>query len=172
MIKRDANDRYFIQPPMMVESNDQTATTQVLSFMLGKQLYGLEVAYIYEVSRMVAITEIPDSPPDVLGVIDYRGTVVPVIDLEARFGLETHTPSLVTPIIIAWTGKYAVGLIAREICEVLSINPYDIMEPEEFGQPRRHVAGVAKIDDGLLLIMNPAGLLSERLMSRLEGADV
>lgn len=156
---------------MLVESGGSENVMQVLSFTLGEQAYGLDVAYIYEVSRMVTITEMPDSPPDVLGVIDYRGTVVPVIDLETRFGLENHEITLVTPIVIAWTGEYAVGLVVKDIREVLSISLYDVMEPEEFGQQRRHIAGVAKIEDGLLLILNPSGLIGDKLLDRLGGVE-
>jgi purine-binding chemotaxis protein CheW len=150
-----------LQPPPLAPSTDDTGTVQVLGFRLGEQSYGLEVAHVYEVSRMVAVTALPDSPPEVLGVVDYRGTIVPIIDLRTRFGLEERAVTLSTPIIIAWGGQRAIGLVVDEVSGVLAVEPGVIMEPDEFGQAGRCVSGVARLEDGLLLIVNPADLLSE-----------
>ncbi|MCZ7583660.1 MAG: chemotaxis protein CheW [Deltaproteobacteria bacterium] len=145
-------------------------TLQVLGFRLGDQFYGFDVSNVYEVSRMVAVTELPDSPPEVLGVVNYRGNIIPVVDLRLRFGLAPRESGLNTPIIIAWSGEYACGLVVDEVSEVLSLEPGAVMSPEAFGQAAHHIAGVARLDDGLLLIVNPADIVTEETVRQVADA--
>ncbi len=167
--ERSEGDRDAVPPPpQAAQEGACTATVQVLSFTLGGQRCGLKVADIYTVERMVTVTKIPDSPPDVLGVVNYRGTVIPIIDLSARFGLGACALTLNTPLVVAWTGRYAVGLVVKAVGEVLSIASEDIRSPEDFGQHPGCVAGVAKIADELLLILNTESLLSAELAEKVD----
>jgi purine-binding chemotaxis protein CheW len=155
-------------PPPLSPSAAETGLVQVLTFVLGDEVYGLDVANVYEVSRMVAITPMPDSPRDVLGVIDYRNAIVPILSLRTRFGMKQVPTDLSTPIIIVWTGYHALGLVVDSVHEVRSLSPYDIMEPKEFGQQAPHLSGVARLDDDLILILSPADLLREDTFDALD----
>ena len=160
-----------LQPPTLSPSASETGTVQVLSFWLGDQLFGIDVAYVYEVARMVAVTPLPDSPADVLGVVDYRGTVVPIVDMRLRFNLDVHNDDDATPIIIAWSGHHAAGLVVDKVNEVIALEPHTIMAPGDFGQTAPYVSGVARLEDKLLLIVDPAALLSEETVRALNKVD-
>ncbi len=166
MIDDEEKNEKRLGPPTLSPSAHDMGTMQVLSFRLGDQLYGLEVAHIYEVSRMVAITALPDSPPEVLGVVDYRGHVVPIVDLRIRFALPVPESELTAPIIFAWSGRHALGLVVSEVSEVLSLEPRNVMSPEEFGQAAHYIAAVARLEDGLLLIVNPGALVTDEVVQQ------
>ena len=153
-------------PPALSPSAHDMGTVQVLSFRLGDQLYGLDVSVVYEVSRMVTITELPDSPPEVLGVVNYRGHIIPVIDLRIRFGLPAPEGNLHLPIIIAWNARHALGLVVDEVREVMSLEPKTLMSPDDFGQAAHYIAAVARLDDGLLLVINPADLVIDEVTAQ------
>jgi purine-binding chemotaxis protein CheW len=102
------------------------AARWVLAFDLAGQVYAVPVGDVVEVVRMVAVTPVPESPPWLAGVVDYRGRVIPVVDGRARFGLPRRAPELDTPIVVVAAGGQPVGLVVDQAREVLELPERDL----------------------------------------------
>jgi purine-binding chemotaxis protein CheW len=119
---------------------------QLVVFRVEASEYALPVANVGEVLRMVAIAPVPESPTWVLGVINLRGEVIPVIDLRTRLGVPAQAAGLNTPIIVAEHEGQSVGLVADSVTELISV-PLEAIE-----QPDAQVVGVAVARSGARLI--------------------
>jgi purine-binding chemotaxis protein CheW len=83
--------------------------------------HALPVEHVVEVLRMVAITPLAEAPPWLLGVIDLRGRVIPVVDMRRRLGMPQREPDLSTPILVVRSRSVTAGLVADEVVEVLAL---------------------------------------------------
>src|SRR5271154_1024816 len=95
---------------------------QYLTFTLGAEEYGIEILKVQEIKGYSAITHIPNAPPHVKGVMNLRGTVVPVVDLRARFGMEAVEYSKFTVIIVVMVGEKIAGVVVDAVSDVLNIS--------------------------------------------------
>jgi purine-binding chemotaxis protein CheW len=107
-----------------------------LTFALAREEYGLEILKVREIIKYINVTAIPQTPPHVKGVVNLRGQVIPVVDLRAKFGMETAEVTDETCIIvveIAQTGRtFNTGIIVDRVQEVLDIAGQDIEEAPQF----------------------------------------
>ena len=135
-----------------------TSLTQLVVFRLQTREYALPVSGVAEVLRMVALTPVPEAPPWLPGVMNRRGFVIPVVDLRARLGMETATPSLNTPIIIATIPGQLFGLIADAMVEVLSLPGSAIERFDRQQADHNAVCALARTGQRLIMILDPAYL--------------
>jgi purine-binding chemotaxis protein CheW len=134
--------------------------SQHVTFELAGQSYGLHIGQVVEIIRMVAIAESPETAPYVVGVVNVRGRVVPVVDMRRRLDLEAAQYNLETPILIARVGGVTVGLVVDRVSEVVSLAE-DTIEPAAGAFTiSRFVCGVAKVNAKLIFILDLAGLFS------------
>lgn len=130
---------------------------QILVFLLGGYRYALPISCIRTVVRAVEITPLPKGPEIVLGLFNLRGDIVPVVDLRARFALPKRELSPDDRFIIAWTGTRHVALHVEALETVLAVLPEKVHAPVP---GTAHLAGIAALDDGIVLIADLAGFLS------------
>jgi purine-binding chemotaxis protein CheW len=135
---------------------------EVVCFELDGQLYGLPVEQVIEVTRMVAVTELPKTPTGMLGVINFRGDIIPLLDLRQVLGLRPQRFGLSTPIVVAGSPGKPVGLIVDAIEGVRTL-PAKMPSNELFSDVQ-HVSAVAKIEEDLLLVID-LELLQSRFVS-------
>jgi purine-binding chemotaxis protein CheW len=113
------------------------ATQQVLTFELGNAMYGFDILRVREIRGWTAVTKIPQAPADVLGILNLRGSIVPVVDLRTRFALERAEYTQVTVIIVvsvqSQSGRNEVGVVVDGVSDVLDINAADIKQPPDLG---------------------------------------
>jgi purine-binding chemotaxis protein CheW len=128
-----------------------------LSFRVGPEWYGVDVDYIMEVLHMVALTELPGTAPDVLGLLTLRDSVMPVVDLRLRFKLPDTSLRLDTPIIAMRTAKGALGIVVDDVDDVEIIS--GIMDYQ--GDETRYIKGVIRQDDKLILLLDVDELYAE-----------
>ena len=121
-------------------------------FRLDAQGYALYLSVVEKVVRAAEITPLPKAPEIVLGVVNWQGRVVPVVNMRARFGLTAREIDLADRFIFARTRKRVVALIADSVDGVISRSREDIISPEHIVPGTEYIDGVAKIEDGLLLI--------------------
>jgi len=139
------------------------ASSQFLTFLLDDQEYGLELDKIQEIRGYTAITPIPNVLPHVRGVINLRGTVLPVVDLRVRFGLATVEYSKFTVIVIAMVAGKMVGLLVDAVSDVLDVTA-DAMRPApDFGVTvdTRFIEGVFETRQHLAVALNLEQLLQD-----------
>jgi purine-binding chemotaxis protein CheW len=135
--------------------------SKYLTFTIGKVCYGLDIRTVTEIIGLQGITPIPDVPDYVRGVINLRGKVIPVMDVRARFKLETQKYHDRTCIIVIEVDDASVGLVVDAVSEVLSI-PDDDIEPLPnvgFGPDNRFISGIGKVGDDVKLILDAAILI-------------
>ncbi len=137
-----------------------TETKQYLTFKLGDEVFALDVAQVREVLDLSTITKVPGSPDFMRGVINVRGSVVPVIDLRLKFGLP-HTENTVdTRIVvmeISLEGEITVlGSLADSVDEVMELEPAYIEKPPRIGARWRveFIKGIGKKDDQFIIILD------------------
>jgi len=145
-----------------------------LTFALGHEEYGLEILKVREIIGYMDITAVPQTPAHVKGVINLRGRVIPVVDLRAKFGMETADVTEQTCIIvveIAQAGrKFSTGIIVDRVQEVLDISARDIEEAPQFGGSvtTDFILGMAKIADSVKILLDIDKVLVEEALSRMD----
>jgi len=131
-----------------------------VTFTLEAQRYALALSSVENVVRAVEITSLPKAPAIVLGIINVRGRVIPVVDIRKRFGLPPGEPGLSEQFIIAATPKRPVALVADGVDGVMDIGEQDMIPAGRVLPDTAYVKGVVKLRDGLLLIHDLAGFLA------------
>lgn len=142
----------------------QSEVSQYLSFALGEQEYGVEILKVQEIKGYSGITPIPNTPPHVRGVMNLRGTVIPVVDLRARFGMEEREYTKFTVIIVVTVGTKIKGLVVDAVSDVLDVARNDIKPAPELGgrTDARFITGLATIGERLVVLLDIDTLLSEQ----------
>lgn len=139
-------------------------------FTIDDRRYGVPVADVVEIVRAVAITRVPGAPPAVAGVIDVRGTVVPVLDTRLRFG---HPPRALSPderFVIARAGARTVALRADDVAALEELAPAQLDDAAARVAAADHIVGIARLPDGLVLVHDVARFLSAAEADALDGA--
>lgn len=146
--------------------------SKYLTFTVGGVGYGLDVRVVTEIVGLQRITSIPDVPNYVKGVINLRGKVIPVMDVRARFRLETQAYHERTCIIVVQVGDAKVGLVVDAVSDVLSIPDEDIEPPPAvgLGPDNRFISGLGKVGDGVKLLLDARVLIDgDRYLAANEG---
>ncbi|MHC4541640.1 MAG: chemotaxis protein CheW [Planctomycetota bacterium] len=131
-----------------------------LTFALGPEEYGLEILKVREIIGYMDITAVPQTPHHVKGVINLRGQVIPVIDLRAKFGMETTEVTEETCIIVVETSqgdrKFSTGIVVDHVQEVLDIAGEDIEEAPQFGSSVNtdFILGMGKIGESVKILLD------------------
>lgn len=140
------------------------STLQYVVFTLGEAEYGIDIACVQEIIRIPQqITQIPNTPPYVEGIINLRGKIIPIIDLKQRFGLEQSLRGADHRLLVLNLDNMLVGTIVDDVSEVLMID-HESMETLHSGISQissNSVAGVGKVDERLILCLDALQLKSE-----------
>jgi len=144
---------------------------QVISFTIGAEEYGLELQDVKEVIRMPEIAHLPDMPRYVRGITNLRGSVIPVIDLRERFGLESAETTPSTRIIVAEVEGSAVGMVVDSASQVLRLQADQLEKPPAvLGElSTEYVTGVGKLENGLLILIDIKRVFRSGEIERLKG---
>ena len=136
---------------------------QFLTFLLDDREYGLEIFKIREIRGYASVTPIPNVPQHVRGVMNLRGTVLPVIDLRIKFHLPAVEYNKFTVIVIATVGEKTVGLLVDAVSDVLMVAPDAMREAPDFGAAvdTRFINGVFESREHLTVALNLEELLAE-----------
>jgi purine-binding chemotaxis protein CheW len=104
---------------------------QFLTFKLGEEAFGLEILRVQEIKGYSTITPIPNAPPHVIGLMNLRGAVIPIIDLRRKFGMPTAEYTKFTVIIVVTVGPKVIGLMVDAVSDVLDLQASEIAPPPE-----------------------------------------
>lgn len=141
---------------------EDTQKGRFLTFTLEDKSYGIEVTYVKEIIGIQPITEIPEIPSYVKGIINLRGNIIPVMDVRLRFNKEALEYNDRTCIIVVEMKDFLVGLIVDRVSDVLLIKDTDIVPPPEFNNiSNRYIKGIGKVSNDVKLILDCEKLLSD-----------
>lgn len=147
----------------IIERDEDTQKDKFLTFSLGKEEYGIEIMYVTEIIGIQPITEIPEMPIFVKGIINLRGKIIPVIDVRIRFNKEYKAYNDRTCIIVIDIKDISVGLIVDSVSEVITIPEKDILPPPEVNNTfhNKYIKNIGKVGDEVKLLINSEKLISD-----------
>lgn len=137
-----------------------TETTQYLTFKLKDEVFALDISKVREVMDFTTVTKVPQTPDFMLGVINLRGSVVPVVDMRLKFGMTRTEKSVNTCIIIVeieLDGETTVlGALADSVQEVMDLDPDQIEPPPRIGTrlKTKFIKGMGKRDNQFIIILD------------------
>jgi purine-binding chemotaxis protein CheW len=153
-------------------------STQYLTFTLDEELFALDIAKVREVLDYTSITKVPQTPDFMRGVINLRGSVVPVVDMRSKFNMPVAETTVNTCIIIVEVdidGEGTVlGAMADSVQEVLELGPEQIEPPPRIGTKLRtdFIKGMGKRDDQFVIILDIDKVFSASELSMVEDSLV
>lgn len=128
---------------------------EVLTFRLADEIYGLDISWMREISKLRPITEVPQVPPFLPGIVTLRGTVIPIIDLRRRLLLPAADASGYTRILIVEHQEEPFGLIVDQVLKVVRMVEQQIESaPLPGGIDSDFLAGVARVEEELIVLLN------------------
>jgi len=141
----------------MAENDTVGTEVKLIIFKLGREEYGMDILRVQEINRMMGITRVPSTPSFIKGVINLRGSVLPVIDLRNRLGLAENELTEAARIIVVLVNDGIVGFIVDEVVEVTTINTQDVEAAQTLssGLSAEFISGIAKADSRLFIMLNP-----------------
>jgi purine-binding chemotaxis protein CheW len=147
-------------------------TIQVIVFNLGEERYGVEISQIKEIILPTKITQIPNVPDFVEGILNLRGQIATIINLRKRLGKESKKSDENTRIIVIEYGNSIVGMMVDSVSEVKYLSSKNIEEIPRFlalKDESKFLKGIGKLEDGLLTLMDLKELLSEDEFESVKG---
>lgn len=151
---------------------------QYLTFSLSGEMFAVAILNVKEIIEFGSLTEIPMMPPFIRGVINLRGSVVPVIDLSARFGGKSTEVARRTCIVIvevpdADDTRHDIGIIVDSVSEVLEIPSSEIEPPPSFGAKIRadFIFGMGKVNGKFVILLNIDKVLSVEEIATITGNE-
>jgi purine-binding chemotaxis protein CheW len=143
---------------MLVDDEDEdTQANKYLFFRIGKESYGIGIRFIIEIIELQRISEVPEMPTYVKGVINLRGKVIPIVDLRLRFELEERAYDDRTCIIVTEIDRVLIGFIVDTVEEVMEI-PEDRIEPpprfKSVAGKDRYISGMGKVGDQVKILID------------------
>jgi purine-binding chemotaxis protein CheW len=135
---------------------------QLVVFELANEFYGIDIAVVESIIKMQEITQLPQTPAYLKGVTNLRGTVLPVIDLRNRFGMETQNDTKQTRVIIVTMGDVKVGLMVDGVSEVLRISDESIepLPPMVNSVNSDFLKGIVRLEDRLIILLEVEKVLA------------
>jgi purine-binding chemotaxis protein CheW len=152
----------------------QDGTEQYLTFKLAGEEYGVDILRVQEIKGWEHATRLPQSPHYVLGVMNLRGAVVPILELRRRFSLESVAFGATTVVIVVKAsgprGERTVGLVVDAVCEVYHVSIKDMKPPPEVGSTvnSAFVKGLSTIDEKMIILLDLDRLIKDSLMDGVE----
>ena len=147
---------------------------QYLTFMLDGEEYGVDILRVQEIKGWDSVTPIPNTPQYIKGVINLRGTIVPIFDLRERFGLEPVPYGATTVVIVLKVKNEAttrtMGIVVDAVSEVYNINEDELKESPDFGAAisTDFVQGLATIDEKMIIVLDIDDLLNSSVSENLQ----
>ncbi len=151
------------------QSNETNANelSQLVVFSLGSEEFGVDIMKVQEIIRLPDITRIPRSPEHIKGVINLRGKIIVVMDLDKRFGLPSNGLTEESRIIVTDIEGTVVGMVVDSVSEVIRLQTANIdAAPEIITQSINagYLKGVGKLDDRLLILLDLGNIINETAM--------
>ena len=146
--------------------------TQIVSFKLANEEYGVDIMKVQEIILPGQITQMPEVPDYMRGLINLRGHVIPILDLRIRFGLEVAENDENTRIIVVNVGTKTIGIVVDAVNQVLRINQNDVEAPPSSvaGIDHAYLVGLVKFKEKLLILLNIENVLSRDEQDRIATA--
>lgn len=152
--------------------DEDTQKDKFLTFVIGKETYGIDIKFVTEIIGIQPITEVPELPGYVMGIINLRGKIIPVMDVRLRFKKEFREYNDRTCIVVVDISDISVGLIVDEVEEVISIPEEDIVFPSSTKNKfnNKYIKGIGKVQNEVKLLLDCEKILNDDELDSLSNA--
>jgi purine-binding chemotaxis protein CheW len=149
------------------------AASEFLTFTLGAEEYGVDILKVQEIRGYDTVTRIPDAPDFIKGVINLRGTIVPVVDMRLKFRLGKAEYNALTVMIILNVARRVVGMVVDGVSDVVALTPEQIRPAPEFGATvgTQFLTGIGTLDHRMLILVDIERLMSSADMALVRAAE-
>ncbi|MGN0862914.1 MAG: chemotaxis protein CheW [Stenotrophomonas koreensis] len=146
---------------MSQTSSSAANAGEYLSFTLGEEQYGVDILKVQEIRGYDQVTRVPDAPDYIKGVINLRGTIVPVIDLRLKLRLDNARYDAFTVMIVLNVEQRVVGIVVDSVSDVIELSAEQIRPTPEFGAAvdTRFINGIGTQDERMLILLDIETLL-------------
>lgn len=143
---------------------------QLVTFEVADEEFAVNILAVQEINRMMEITRVPQAPPEVQGVINLRGKIIPVVDIRKRFNLDERDHNSDNRIIVVKVQGRVIGFIVDCVHEVLRINTSIVEPPPSMitSIDSDFIEGVGKLDDRLIILLDLDKLFATELLEEME----
>lgn len=149
----------------IVENEEDTQKDKYLIFLIGKESYGIDIKYVIEIIGIEPITEVPELPDFVKGVINLRGKIIPVMDVRLKFKKEEKEYDDRTCIIVVEIDGISIGLIIDRVLEVANIDENNIAPPPRINKNKdnanKYIVGIGKVGNEVRLLIDCNKLIED-----------
>ncbi len=148
----------------------KTKAGKYLTFVLNDEVYGIEILKVREIIGLMNVTNVPQTPDYMKGIINLRGKVIPVIDLRLKFSMPEGEQTPETCTIVVEVDSTSIGIIVDRVSEVMEINGNEIECAPPFGQgiDTDFIMGLGKIKDAIVILLDIAKILSAEELAIVE----
>ncbi len=153
--------------------NGATTAGEYLSFTLGDEHYGVDILKVQEIRGYDSVTRVPDAPEYIKGVINLRGTIVPVIDLRLKLRLKEARYDAFTVMIVLNVEDRVVGIVVDSVSDVIPLSQEQIRPKPEFGAAvdTRFISGIGTVDERMLILLDIETLLDSADIGQAASAE-
>ena len=146
---------------MQMSEDTSKSEVEFVTFSAGEQSFSIEITQVREIRRWSPVTALPHAPQEVLGVMNLRGSVIPIYDLAARFGLGQTPENPRNVIVVAMHGGQTVGLLVEAVSEILSVPRQQIQETPDIRSEmaRQSITGVIPMENGMTRVIDLGAVL-------------
>jgi purine-binding chemotaxis protein CheW len=154
----------------IINEEEDTQKDKFLTFTIGSEAYGLEIKYVTEIIGIQEITEVPELPEYIRGIINLRGKIIPVMDVRLRFKKPIREYNDRTCIIVVDIKEVSVGLIVDAVSEVMNIQEQNVVPPPDLnkGSSNKYIKGIGKVGSEVKLLLDCNKLLNDDEVQNLE----
>ena len=157
-----------------MDQEESDGLIQLVGFVIGKELFGVNILMVQEIIREMPFTPIPNSPDFIEGVINLRGNIIPVIDLRRRLNASSDKPASNIWIIILNINNRVAGFIVDSVTKVLKVPLENIKPPPDIvvsSLQNQYITGVCRIDEHLLILLDFNRILLVDEIKKLRGLN-
>jgi purine-binding chemotaxis protein CheW len=153
----------------MTTDSIKSGLQQVLTFVLGSETYGVDILRVQEIRGWSSVTKIPHAPPHVLGVLNLRGSIVPIVDMRMQFNLERAEYTAVTVIIVlsvqSRKGQRDFGVVVDGVSDVVNVDDSQVKPAPELGsrEATEHIRGLMPVADRMVVLLDIDKLIAGQL---------
>ena len=152
------------------ESEERAAVSEFLAFKLGQEEYGIDILKVQEIRGYESVTRIANAPEFIKGVVNLRGTIVPIIDMRIKFDLGEPTYDEFTVVIILNVAGRVIGMVVDSVSDVTTLSPEQIRPAPEMGSVfnSNYLIGLGTLDDRMLILVDIDQLMSSSEMGLID----
>jgi len=146
----------------MQTNHESGSSSEFLAFMLGDEVYGIDILTVQEIRAYEPVTKIANTPDFIKGVVNLRGVIVPIVDMRIKFRLEVIDYNQFTVVIILNVCGRVIGMVVDGVSDVVALTPEQIHAAPEFGASldTQYLHGMATVDERMIILVDIARLMS------------